>query len=857
MTAHRQSTNRILAIGLIGNGFLPSKAVVEELLRDLAVKEVHPQAQIKTHRGKWTSEREMSTVATMFATFGFVRIPAVLESFGSHTEMLECITLRECKSPKGDCCLVTVWEEKPAPRRPSLQAHLSSSSAAYPGENVQVGDIIVDHYEVHDIKKGGLGRVFLCYDCKWREPVALKTFQMTEQWTKIDQMSDTPERKRFDHAVASFEREAGKWIQLDRHRNIVQAKRVELVSGLPVLVLELIPGSRDKGPSMREQMRRRLPMLQALNYAVQFCIGMDYAFRERGLIHRDIKPENVLITPGGVLKITDFGLAATLAEVKHGDQPRGTPGYMSPEQLRGEPLTIRSDVYGFGVMLYEMLTAHLPFDVPKSQQRHAHLHSRPQNPRVFEHEISKALADLILSCLAKQPAKRPADFAALRDRLNDLLKEETGERLPTTFSPEVLDADDWHNKGVSWSYVGRHQEALAAVERALELVPGNAETWNSKGVILRESSRLSDALVAFDQVIALDPQHHEVWNNKGACLRDLGRLERDSERSQEALTCLNRALAIDPSYDHPWINKSGVLFDLGRYEEAIACCDEALSIRPSAQAWSNKGVCLRRLGRPQEAIECQDKALELEPRNAITWVDKGTALLDAGRHREALDCFERALEIRPDYVLALTNKGETLRLLGRLAEAMACFERALQLDSGNPVAHEWLKMYRPPPLQETQVAGWLKQGNDLLAARKHREAIGFLNRVLEAVPTHAEAWLHKGVALGQLGRLSEAVSCFERAIEHDPQQDEAWRNKAFALQSLNLVDEALACYEQALKCNPRSDAALVGKGAMLIQMGQMESALTCFEQACAINPDNPHAQKNRLVCESMLGFQKR
>jgi tetratricopeptide (TPR) repeat protein len=685
-------------------------------------------------------------------------------------------------------------------------------------------------------------------------------------WADVDQMSDSDERRKFDRAVASFEGEAEKWILLDRHRNIVQAMRIESASGLPFLVLELIPDSRGRGPSMRERMWYRLSIPQIVDYAVQFCCGMDYAYREHGLIHRDIKPENVLIAPGNVLKITDFGLAAMLAEIESDSQIGGTPEYMSPEQWRGESLTIRSDVYSFGIMLYEMLTGRRPFAVnfrPSNHRERERWRKEWRNQHENEpvpalpQDIKAELAQIVNDCLAKQPTDRPADFATLRDRLNDLLEKETGERLPITFSSEMLDVDAWHNKGVSLSYVGRHQEALEALERALELAPGNAETWNSKGVILREMGSLSDALEAFDQVIALNPQHREAWNNKGACLRDLGRLERDRSQSEKALACLKRALTIDPTYDHPWINKSGVLLDLGRYQEAITSCDKALEIRPSAQAWSNKGVCLRRLGRPQEAIECQNKALELEPRNAVTWVGKGAALVDIEQYGEALDCFERALEIRPDYVLALTNKGESLRLMGRMAEAIACFERILELDPDNPTAHEWLETFRALPLREVQVAGWLQQGNALLAARKYQEAIAYFDRVIEAVPTHAEAWLHKGVALGQEGQLSEAITCFDRAIESDPQESEAWRDKAFALQSLNLVDEALACYEQALQCNPRSDAALVGKGSILAQRGQMERALDCFARACAINPDNPHVQKNRLMCELMLGRHKR
>lgn len=693
---------------------------------------------------------------------------------------------------------------------------------------------IADRYEVASRPlMGGMGIVYLCYDHKWHEPVALKTFK-ADLWD--------------ESAIEGFLDEAHTWVNLDRHPNVVWAKRVELVGGLPYLVLELITGPPDLGPSLADWLKRdRLSLPLALNFAVQFCIGMNYIHNKLGILHRDIKPENTLVTRDNVLKITDFGLAATLTEARRVREWAGTLPYMSPEQLRREPLDIRSDVYGFGAMLYEMLTGRWPFTGRTGQQiMDGHLYGQAQDPRELAPAVDKPLADLVLRCLAKRPADRPADFAELRDILNDLLEARTGERLPVTFSLTVLKATDWHNKGVSLSYIGRHQEAFTALERALELQPENAETWNSQGVILREMGGLDEALIAFDQAITLNPQHREAWNNKGVCLKDLGRFE-------EAITCLDQALTIDPMYDHPWINKSSVLLDQGKYEKAIACCDQALALNPSAQAWSNKGVCLRRLGRLEEAIQCQEKALEIEPRNARTWLDKGAVLTDAGQYEEALDCFDRALQIKPEYVLAWTNKGGLLMQLGRLEEGAACFEAALRLDPSHPVAHRQLDAYR----QAQSLADWMKRGVDLSTAGDYQGAIAYFDRVLEVVPTHAEAWLNKGVALGQSGQLIKAIGCFDRAIEHDPQDDEAWRNKAFALQSLNLIEKALACYEEALKRNPRSDAALVGKGSILTQMGHLQTALAYFEQACVINPNNVHAQKNRQMAELMLGLSKR
>jgi serine/threonine-protein kinase len=142
---------------------------------------------------------------------------------------------------------------------------------------------------------------------------------------------------------------------------------------------------------------------------VQICAGAGYAHRA-GLVHCDLKPQNILVAPDGRAKITDFGIARALASI-HPDESSevvwGSPQYFAPEQAAGGPPSPASDVYGIGVMLFEMLTGRLPFDIDDpAQLAEMHLTTAPPAPRSLNAEIPPALEQIVLKVLAKEPSAR-------------------------------------------------------------------------------------------------------------------------------------------------------------------------------------------------------------------------------------------------------------------------------------------------------------------------------------------------------------------------------------------------------------------------------------------------------------------
>jgi eukaryotic-like serine/threonine-protein kinase len=177
-----------------------------------------------------------------------------------------------------------------------------------------------------------------------------------------------------------------------------------------------------EGRSLKELIvsRGRLPVSVVLPIAKQLCRALEVA-HEEGVIHRDVKPQNMVVQPDGVLKVMDFGIAR-LAQTSTGHTRAGivvgTPGYMSPEQLMGDPLDARADIYSAGVVLYECLTGRLPHEAETLIALISKvLEETPRSPRDVQADVPPALSDVIMRTLSKDRDKRPKSASELHDWL--------------------------------------------------------------------------------------------------------------------------------------------------------------------------------------------------------------------------------------------------------------------------------------------------------------------------------------------------------------------------------------------------------------------------------------------------------
>ena len=256
-------------------------------------------------------------------------------------------------------------------------------------------------YEVDSLLgAGGMGEVYRGRDGRIDRDVAIKVLPPS--------FSENPDR------VNRFEREARAVAALN-HPNLVTIHDVGEEKGTRFIVMELLEGS-----TLREILiDGPLPVRKALDYGGQIARGLAVA-HDRGIVHRDLKPENIFVTLDGRLKILDFGLAKTSGESDEGIENAktayrdttpgtvlGTAGYMAPEQLRGQPVDGRSDIFSFGAILYEMLSGVRPFHRESSADTtSAILKEDPPDLSRAEVQISPALDRIVRRCLEKRPGER-------------------------------------------------------------------------------------------------------------------------------------------------------------------------------------------------------------------------------------------------------------------------------------------------------------------------------------------------------------------------------------------------------------------------------------------------------------------
>jgi serine/threonine-protein kinase len=201
------------------------------------------------------------------------------------------------------------------------------------------------------------------------------------------------------------------------HENIVKVYDISQNGEVPFIVAECVSG-RDLGDLLGGRRGRRLNEQFVRRMATQLLHALSYAHR-RGIIHRDIKPSNILLTSGGTVKVADFGIARIVEE---DDVAMGEPGeivgsarYMSPEQLRGEEATPRSDVYSVGVLLYHCLTGRPPFSGDVKSLARQHIHKDPTPPRRLNKRITPGMEALIMKALSKNPRDRYFSADAMLD----------------------------------------------------------------------------------------------------------------------------------------------------------------------------------------------------------------------------------------------------------------------------------------------------------------------------------------------------------------------------------------------------------------------------------------------------------
>jgi Tol biopolymer transport system component/predicted Ser/Thr protein kinase len=320
----------------------------------------------------------------------------------------------------------------------------------------------IDRYDVVErLGQGGMGVVYKARDTVLDRFVALKVLPP-------DKSADPERRERF-----LAEAKAASALN---HPGIVTVHDVLAVDGQDVIVMELV-----EGETLEERLaRKRLPLGSALDLAVRIADALTRA-HAAGIVHRDLKPSNVMVTADGTVKILDFGLAKLIEAPFAGDEAPtlsrheslteervvvGTIAWMSPEQASGQAVDARSDVFAFGLILYEMLTGKHPFRRGSSGATLAAIRDEePEPPTGLTPGLPVEAERAVLRCLRKEPARRWQSVSDLGAVLADIKEDSESGR-------QLVGAPAGRRRGISWGLLGVAVVLAAAVAGALLLHRG-------------------------------------------------------------------------------------------------------------------------------------------------------------------------------------------------------------------------------------------------------------------------------------------------------------------------------------------------------------------------------------------------
>ena len=653
---------------------------------------------------------------------------------------------------------------------------------------MQAGDLVGHYRIVEPLGKGGMGEVFVAEDTRLNRRVALKVLPPLLA-------SDPASRQR-------FEREAQAVAALN-HPNIVTLYSVEEADGLHFFTMELV-----EGQSLAQLIPEQgLPIDQVLTTALALADALTAA-HDRGIVHRDLKPANVMLTPDGRLKVLDFGLAKEIGATDLGDETvaagrthvgvvMGTPAYMSPEQLAGRPLDHRTDIFSFGIILYEMCSGRRPFQGATSMELASAI-LRDTPPPLERADVPSDFSRLVRRCLEKDPPRRVQTARDVANELREIARPAVAARTgsgPIAERPAVsasivvlpfanLSADrenEYFADGLAEDIIN----ALAQVEGLKVIARGSAFSFKGKNEDIRQIAqvlgvsnvlegsvrRAGERIRVTAQLIAAADGTH-VWSERYD--RPMTDVFAVQDEIRDAITTalkgrLGGAAATPrrytprlPAYETFLRGRAHLAqFTPDAWNRAKGLFEQAIALDPAYAdphaelalgyfICGMHGIAPMREVAPFVRTEVE-RALALNPSDPRPrFLSGGLALVHDYDWKTAEAHFAASMNAtdvsgHARWIYASLY----LRALGRFTESAAEMERAVQQD----------------PLNATWHAIW---GAHLFDSGRFDQAIDEGRRAIELEPNYFIAHHLLGEAYWVGGKKTEALAAFERAYQLAP-----------------------------------------------------------------------------------------
>ena len=696
----------------------------------------------------------------------------------------------ETVARRGYRLLVPVERLEDAPPPPAERKNGSAPVepvTARPSAEIGLVGRKVLHYRVLElIGGGGMGMVYKAEDLKLGRRVALKFL---------------PEELAADSAALRLlEREARTASALN-HPNICTIYDIEELDGQRFIAMELL-----EGETLQERMAgngHRLPISFALEIAIAVCDGLKAA-HERGIVHRDIKPANLFLTEAGTVKILDFGVAKLVegeemedasaggrsgsgAEPSPGASTRstlaaGTPSYMSPEQVRREPLDVRTDLFSLGLVLYEMAAGVRPFGGDtRAAIQEAIVHAQPVPARDRNASVPRELDRVITRALEKDCSRRYQSAAEMRADLEHVRRAtRPGRRraralLAAAAVAAVLAAGVWLYEDF------RHRVTLAETDTIVLADTANRTSDPAFDEGLGAAARAGLEQTPYLNVLGTDKVLGALAQLKLPMTTKLA-----SDVARRVCRATNSRMIVAPS-----LSDDGNRFQVDLIALDCQSGDTVAQVRENAadrgQVVHALGVAeaklRRKLGEPAASLARFEKPLEVATSatpEALQLAVAAYKAFYAGDYAGALSLCRRAIELDPRFALAYVGMGFSHQALGQSAEATAAKTKAFDLRD---------RMTEPSRFLAEQ-AYYDRVTGEL------EKAHAVLTRWVQTYPRDSAARSNLARCLSLLGQLDRAADEARAAVRLAPYAS----NYAYSMGYSILADrlgEAKATFDEA------------------------------------------------------------
>jgi tetratricopeptide (TPR) repeat protein/TolB-like protein len=733
--------------------------------------------------------------------------------------------------------------------------------------NLAPGTAFGSRYRIESLLgEGGMGAVYKAYDTELGRTVALKLVR--------------PELATSPQTMQRFKQELLLASKIS-HKNILRIHDLGDAGGVKFITMALVEGTDLSGLIEKGG---RLPFDRALKFTRQLCSALEAAHNE-GVVHRDLKPQNILIDRSDNIYVSDFGLAKSLESeatmMTRTGQILGTPRYMSPEQVEARDVDHRADIYSMGLIIYEMFTADIPFRGESAMQlMYQRVTAAPQDPRTIFPEMPDYLANIILKCLERDPAKR---YQSAREVLDDLDAQNIPALSPsatttttttTTSAPKPKAGPKPGSATISIEIprpTGRWGLVIGALALVVALIFAIPAT---RRLILGapEGAAISSQPTHYIAVLPVNYQGDEALSYIGDGVGDtlaakLAGLKNVYVSSGKSVENAATKFKDDKDKDDKIAKMLGVTL-LVRTTVQVSG-DQVSVIVSMDKVGKDGGNLLKRQkdGSRQNLITLENDAFNVlvgglqiqqtkeelartgaRPTDSSDAYDaylRGRNLLRVKRDQEnlksALALFDTAIRHDPRFALALTGRADACLFMYDATKDSSWTDKALTAALAADGINDSL------PEVHTSL------GSIYTATGKGPEAIAELKRALDLVPNSDDCIRRLGVAYAAAGDQQKAIDEYQQAIKTNPY---LWLNFNFlgaAYNSGGQYDKALAAFQQVTKLEPDIPTGYANMGTVYLAQDKWSDCIGEYERAISIDPKKPLYYSNRGVAYFRLG----